>query len=103
MNHYDDLIAALSPVSATLSRFGIRHYIGGSVASSYHGAARSTMDVDLVADITDSVVSGFVRCFDKDFYVSEAAVREEKSTPLSITNRSPQSPKEEVVVTHPEI
>ena len=76
MNPYDDLIAALSPVSATLSRFGIRHYIGGSVASSYHGAARSTMDVDLVADMTDSVVSGFVRCFDKDFYVSEAAVRE---------------------------
>jgi|LakMenEpi03Aug12_release.lakeMendotaPanAssembly.Ray.scaffolds.fasta_scaffold169852_3 hypothetical protein len=53
--------------------------------------------------MTDSLVTEFLRCFDKDFYVSEAAVREEKSTPLSITNRSPQSPKEEVVVTHPEI
>jgi hypothetical protein len=53
--------------------------------------------------MTDSLVTEFLRCFDKDFYVSEAAVREEKSTPLSITNRSPQSPTEEVVVTHPEI
>lgn len=76
VSDYDDLVAALSPVSAALTKFGIRHYVGGSVASSFHGASRSTMDVDLVADMTDSVVSEFLRCFDKDFYVSEAAVRE---------------------------
>lgn len=51
MSDCDDLVAALSPVSAALTKLGIRRYIGGSVASSFHGASRSTMDVDLVADV----------------------------------------------------
>lgn len=76
MSEYDDLVAALSPVSAALTKLGIRHYVGGSVASSFHGASRSTMDVDIVADMTDSAVSEFLKCFDKDFYVSEAAIRD---------------------------
>lgn len=76
MSDYDDLVSALSPVSAALTRLGIRHYVGGSVASSFHGASRSTMDVDLVADMTDSQVSEFVKCFDQDFYLSEAAIRD---------------------------
>lgn len=75
MSDFDDLVAALSPVSAALTKLGIRHYVGGSVASSFHGASRSTMDVDIVADMTDSAVSEFLKCFDKDFYVSEAAIR----------------------------
>lgn len=76
MSEYDDLVAALSPVSAALTKLGIRHYVGGSVASSFHGASRSTMDVDIVADMADSAVSEFLKCFDKDFYVSEAAIRD---------------------------
>lgn len=76
MSDCDDLVAALSPVSAALTRLGIRHYVGGSVASSFHGASRSTMDVDLVAEMTDSHVSEFLKCLDRDFYLSEAAVRD---------------------------
>lgn len=53
MSDYDDLVAALSPVSAALTKLGIRHYVAGSVASSLHGASRSTKDVDIVADMTD--------------------------------------------------
>lgn len=76
MSDFDELVAALSPVSAALTKLGIRHYVGGSVASSFHGATRSTMDVDIVADITDSAVSAFLTCFDDDYYVSEAAIRD---------------------------
>jgi hypothetical protein len=76
VSDYDDLVAALKPVSAALTKLGIRHYVGGSVASSFHGASRSTMDVDIVADMTDSAVSEFLKCFDRDFYVSEAAIRD---------------------------
>lgn len=76
MSDYDDLVAALSPVSAALTKLGIRHYVSGSVASSFHGASRSTMDVDLIADMTDSHVSEFLKCFGQDFYLSEAAVRD---------------------------
>ncbi len=42
VSDYNDLVAALSPVSAALNKLGIRHYVGGSVASSFHGASRST-------------------------------------------------------------
>lgn len=76
MSDYDDLVAALSPVSTALTKLGIRHYVGGSVASSFHGASRSTMDVDLVADMTDSHVEEFLKCFGKDFYLNETAIRD---------------------------
>lgn len=33
------------------------------------------MDVDLVADMADSHVSEFLKCFGKDFYLSETAIR----------------------------
>jgi hypothetical protein len=74
VSDYDDLVAALSPVSAALAKLGIRHYVGGSVASSFHGASRSTMDVDLVANMTDGHVPEFLKSFGNDFYLSEAAV-----------------------------
>jgi hypothetical protein len=41
----DDLIDALEPVVRAFRELGIRHFIGGSIASSFHGATRSTMDV----------------------------------------------------------
>ncbi|MCA9107757.1 MAG: hypothetical protein R3B96_04130 [Pirellulaceae bacterium] len=76
MSDYDDLVSALSPVSAALTKLGIRHYIGGSVASSFHGASRSTMDVDIVAELPESAVPAFLGYFDGDFYVSESAIRD---------------------------
>lgn len=76
MSDYDDLVSALSPVTAALNKLGIRHYIGGSVASSFHGASRSTMDVDLVAEMTELQVLEFLESFDKDYYLSESAVRD---------------------------
>ena len=45
---------ALSPVVHALRSLNIRHYIGGIVASSFHGATRSTIDVDVVAEILGS-------------------------------------------------
>ena len=54
----------------------IPHDIGGSVASSFHGATRSTMDVDLVCELTENKVTPFVGRFTKDFYISETAIRE---------------------------
>ncbi|MDX1927143.1 MAG: hypothetical protein SFV81_11530 [Pirellulaceae bacterium] len=38
---------ALQPVVSFLDRSKTPYFIGGSVASSYHGASRSTLDVDL--------------------------------------------------------
>ena len=76
MSDYDDLVAALSPVSAAFNKLGVRHYVGGSVASSFHGATRSTMDVDVVAEMPDIAVSECLMYFNNDFYVNETAIRE---------------------------
>ena len=76
MNDFDDLVAALAPVTAAFQKLGIRHYVGGSVASSFHGAARSTMDVDVVAEMTEAQVSDFLNCFGNEFYLSEPAIRD---------------------------
>jgi len=70
----DDLIDALEPVVKIFHELGIRHFIGGSIASSFQGATRSTMDVDVVCDLTGAQVAPFVSRLSKDFYVSQTAV-----------------------------
>ena len=76
MSEQDDMIAALRPVSLAFQQLGIPFYVGGSVASSFHGASRSTMDVDLVADMVEEAVPQFLNKFGKEYYVSESAIRE---------------------------
>jgi hypothetical protein len=72
----DDIASALRPVAKILQQLGIRYYVGGSVASSFHGAVRSTLDVDVVADITDGQVTPLLEQLGDEFYASEAAIRE---------------------------
>ncbi len=76
MTESDDLIEALAPVVEALRKLRIRHYVGGSIASSFHGAARSTMDVDLVAELGEEEIPDFVQCFGDEFYLSESAIRD---------------------------
>jgi hypothetical protein len=76
LNDVPDLIAALAPVVSVLNQLGLRYYVGGSVASSFHGAARSTMDVDIVCELSAENVSALVSGFGDDFYISESAIRE---------------------------
>lgn len=44
-----DLVAALRPVADALDALGVRYYLGGSIASSAHGIARASLDVDVIA------------------------------------------------------
>ena len=53
-------LRAAEPVVAALERLGVRYQIGGSVASSIHGVARTTLDVDLVADLREEHVESLV-------------------------------------------
>ncbi len=76
MSEADDILAALAPVVAAFDGLGVRHYIGGSVASTMHGAIRSTMDVDVVCDLRADQVEAFLAAFGADVYVSQAAVRQ---------------------------
>jgi len=60
MSDTDDRIAALAPVASAFQQLGVSFYIVGSVASTYHGAIRSTMDVDLVCDLQADQVGAFM-------------------------------------------
>jgi hypothetical protein len=70
-----DLIAAVRPVLDTLDRLRVRHFIGGSVASSAHGIARASLDVDLVAELEPIHVARLVAALEADYFVDEARVR----------------------------
>ena len=70
-----DLVSALRPVVAALQRLGIRHFIGGSVASSIHGVVRTTVDVDVVAELKESSVDALIHQIATDYYVSVQAAR----------------------------
>ena len=71
LSETQDLVDALAPVVTTLEKLGIRYFIGGSVASSFHGAVRSTMDVDLVCELTEADVPSLLKEFGDDYYVSD--------------------------------
>ncbi|HEY2847409.1 MAG TPA: hypothetical protein VGI80_06275 [Pyrinomonadaceae bacterium] len=71
-----DLLPALRPVLAEFDRLGIAYYVGGSIASSIYGEPRSTLDVDLGADLPESVVRELASQWGREFYVSEPAMRD---------------------------
>jgi hypothetical protein len=75
MDNSDDLVLAIRPVKKILESLNIRYFVGGSVASSYHGAMRSTMDVDLVAVVSLEQVVPLLAAVADEFYASESAIR----------------------------
>lgn len=62
-------------VAGTLASHGITYTIGGSIASSFAGEPRSTIDIDFVAAITDAHVVPLVSAFTREFYIEEQALR----------------------------
>lgn len=71
-----DPIAVAVHFTAVLEDLGIRHLVGGSLASSIHGEPRSTNDIDILADFRDEHVAPFVEAVEEEYYVSGSAVRE---------------------------
>ncbi len=69
-------VLSLSGVADALERLGVTYHIGGSVASSQHGKGRSTLDVDIVADLKDEHVALLCAALRRDYYVDEDAMRE---------------------------
>ena len=73
MSETDDLVDAIAPVVASFRSLGIRHFVGGSIASSFHGAIRTTMDVDVVCELTEDNILPFIESFNADYYLKQAA------------------------------
>lgn len=60
--------------AGVLDRLGIPYLVGGSMASSVYGEPRSTLDVDVVADLRPLQVAALVRALERDYYVDADAV-----------------------------
>lgn len=79
----DDLWRAVLPVVEALEGLDIPYYIGGSVASSYVGVSRTTMDADLVAALELGAVRQFHERLGSAYYADrermEQAVRQRRS------------------------
>jgi hypothetical protein len=76
MDNTEDLISSLQTVKDTFDQLGIRYFVGGSVASSFHGAMRSTMDVDVVAELAPEHVRPILAAVAGEYYSSESAMRD---------------------------
>lgn len=59
-----------------LEKIGVRYAIGGSLASAIHGIVRSTMDVDIVAEMKTRHVRPFVEGLGESFYADESRILE---------------------------
>jgi len=64
-----DILRALDPVVEALEELGIPYQIGGSVASSAYGAARSSLDVDIVARLHSEHIGQLVDRLGSDYYI----------------------------------
>ncbi|HXY38468.1 MAG TPA: hypothetical protein VEQ10_02295 [Vicinamibacteria bacterium] len=72
----DDPLSALTPVLKVLRDLGVRHYVGGSIASSAHGISRTSVDADVVADLQAAHVAPLVSALGATYYVPEQRVRD---------------------------
>lgn len=63
-------------VTQTLERIGIPYAVGGSFASSLHGVMRSTLDVDIVADMKTEHIQPLVAALTKEFYADDEMMKD---------------------------
>lgn len=68
--------AAARPLLAAMSRLNIPVYIGGSLASSAHGASRSTIDADIVAAIRLDQVEALYKEIEPDYLTDPETIRQ---------------------------
>jgi hypothetical protein len=67
---------ALKRILEVLDLLEIPYMVGGSLASSLHGIPRSTMDVDLIADLPAGQIDDFAAQLKADFYLDADTIRD---------------------------
>lgn len=69
-----DIIEVTVKVVKVFEKLGIAYHVGGSLASSAFGIARSTLDVDIVADIKPEQASDVSESLKGEFYVDSEMI-----------------------------
>ena len=70
-----DPIAVAFQVAAALQACGIPYVVGGSLASSFSGEPRSTLDVDMLVAITPAEIPRLLEALGEQFHADEQAFR----------------------------
>lgn len=63
-------------VTNVLEKMGVLYAVGGSLASSLHGVMRSTLDVDIVADLRVEHIQPLVAALSSEFYADDEMMRD---------------------------
>ncbi len=71
-----DVIHVILLVTDIFEKMRIPYAVGGSISSSVHGIMRSTMDVDIVADMRLEHISGFIGALSTAFYADDEMIRD---------------------------
>ena len=71
-----DAIHVILLVTDIFEKMRIPYAVGGSISSSVHGIMRSTMDVDILADMRSAHISGFIEALSTAFYADEEMIRD---------------------------
>ena len=71
-----ELWTALLPVINAFETFAVPYCIGGSVASSFAGVARATLDADVVADMPLVHAERFAQALMHEYYVDVDMIRQ---------------------------
>ena len=70
-----EAFSATLQVTRLLDEMQVPYVIGGSVASTVHGFVRTTVDVDIVADLTLEHIGRFSAELSEEFYLDEETMR----------------------------
>ena len=62
-------------VADALEACGLLYLVGGSLASSFGGEPRTTLDVDMVVAMAEADVAPFLAALGTEFYADDAAIR----------------------------
>ena len=79
----NEIISALTPIIQAFEELRILYYIGGSVASSAYGNARSTLDVDLVTNLSPHHIKPLTKKLRKEYYIDPEMIAEAIKTKSS--------------------
>jgi hypothetical protein len=75
VSHWPDPIAVALAVTDALDTLRVPNTIGGSLAGSFAGEPRSTIDIDVIAAVEDEHVDRLVDALSPQFYIDADAVR----------------------------
>ncbi len=78
-----DLLEVASLVIEALDQAGVRYTVGGSLASSFSGEPRSSIDVDIVVDMATTQTAPFIEALGDQFYADADALRRAVATRTS--------------------